>query len=224
MLNKKVRASEFCGESERVDVELSFHLKFHTFSCFWSFQKFSFWVLSYGADTFGLSYSFRWTLQSWYILLDSLFWVQFLGNFLSSFWSNFWGGWLGFATSVGFLQVVAYTRWCTLMRMMMISLHSSCHIVDWYCLFALHYYQYGWYVADVSLHRMFPGQAPAIPNLNIYSECGVPHFRVCSEFQMGAYFVWRVAAVSWFTNREKHYLRVLFRTSFTELRTGSSAS
>ena len=56
-----------------------------------------------------------------------------------SFGSNFWGSWLGFATSVGFLQVVACTKWCTLTRMMLISLHPVCQIVDWYCLFALLY-------------------------------------------------------------------------------------
>ena len=59
--------------------------------------------------------------------------------FLSSFGSNFWGSWLGFSTSVGFLQVVACTKWCTLTRMMLISLHPVCQIVDWYCLFALLY-------------------------------------------------------------------------------------
>ena len=95
---------------------------------------------------------------------------------------------------------------------MLTSFHSACHFVDWCCFFALHYYQYGWYVADVSFYRMFLGQAPEIPNRNMYSECGVPHFRICSEFQMGAYFVWRGAAVSCFTNREKNYLRVLIRT------------
>ena len=39
----------------------------------------------------------------------------------------------------------------------------------------------------------------------------MPYSRIGSEFQMGAYFVWRVAAVRCFTNREKNYLQVLFR-------------
>ena len=87
------------------------------------------------------------------------------------------------------------------MQMMLISLNPVCQIFDWYCLFALLYIstEYG-YIADVPLNRMFVGQAPSIPNRNIYSECGVPYSRICSEFQMGAYFVWRVAAVSCFTN------------------------
>ena len=68
--------------------------------------------------------------------------------FLSSFGSNFWGSWLGFSTSVGFLQVVACTKWCTLTRMMLISLHPVCQIVNWYCLFA-------WLYISMDILRMF---------------------------------------------------------------------
>ena len=73
------------------------------------------------------------------------------------------------------------------------------------------------YVADVPLDRMLRGQSPEKPNRNLYSECGVPYFRIVSESQMTAYFGWRVASVCCFSNDELHYLRVLFGLPFQSL-------
>ena len=71
-------------------------------------------------------------------------------------------------------------------------------------------FQYG-YVADVPLDQMLRGQPSARRDHDLCGDFGEPFFREVNGFQMIAYFGWRVATYTCFTDLEMDYLQVIFR-------------